>query len=95
MENLDSSFPFQHVPKDEIIKTNKMLNLKKEVYSTDIPIKLIKIFSGFFSDYICINLDKCIRDEENVEDFKTEEVRPQYKRDGRKEKSNYRPVSIL
>ena len=82
MENLDSSFPFQHVPKDEIIKTNKMLNLKKEVYSTDIPIKLI-------------NLDKCIRDEENVEDFKTEEVRPLYKRDGRKEKSNYRPVSIL
>ena len=47
MENLDSSFPFQHVPKDEIIKTNKMLNLKKEVYSTDIPIKLIKSFSAF------------------------------------------------
>ena len=28
-------------------------------------------------------------------DFKKAEVRPLYKKDGRKEKSNYRPVSIL
>ena len=72
-----------------------MLNPKKVVQSNDIPTKLIKSFSGFFSDYIYINLNKCIKDGEYVEDFKKAEVRPLYKKYGRKEKSNYRPVSIL
>ena len=95
MENSDSSFSFQHVPKDKITKTIEMLDPKKVVQSNDIPTKLIKSFSGFFSDYIYINLNKCIKDGEYVEDFKKAEVRPLYKKDGRKEKSNYRPVSIL
>ena len=95
MENSDSSFSFQHVPKDKITKTIEMLDPKKVVQSNDIPTKLIKSFSGFFSDYIYINLNKCIKDGEYVEDFKKAEVRPLYKIDGRKEKSNYRPVSIL
>ena len=92
MENSDSSFSFQHVPKDKITKTIKMLDPKKVVQSNDIPTKLIK---SFFSDYIYINLNKCIKDGEYVEDFKKAEVRPLYKKDGRKEKSNYRLVSIL
>ena len=95
MENSDSSFSFQHVPKDKITKTIEMLDPKKVVQSNDIPTKLIKSFSGFFSDYIYINLNKCIKDGEYVEDFKKAEVRPLSKKDGRKEKSNYRPVSIL
>ena len=52
MENSDSSFSFQHVPKDKITKTIEMLDPKKVVQSNDIPTKLIKSFSGFFSDYI-------------------------------------------
>ena len=62
MENSDSSFSFQHVPKDKITKT-------KVVQSNDIPTKLIKSFSGFFSDYIYINLNKCIKDGEYAEGF--------------------------
>ena len=69
MENSDSSFSFQQVPKDKITKTNEELDPKKVVQSNDIPTKLIKYF---FSDYIYI-----------------------YIKDGRKEKSNCRPVSIL
>ena len=95
MENSDSSFSFQHVPKDKITKTIEMLDPKKVVQSNDIPAKLIKSLSGFFSDYIYINLNKCIKDGEYVEDFKKAEVRPLYKKDVRKEKSNCRPVSIL
>ena len=86
MENSDSSFSFQHVPKDEISKTIKMLDPKKVVESNNIRTKLIKCFSGFFSDYIYINLNKCIKDGEYVEDLKKAEVRPLYKKDGRKEK---------
>ena len=95
MENSDSSISFQHIPKDKITKTIKMLDPKKVVQSNDIPTKLIKCFSGFFSDYIYINLNTCIKDGEYVEDFKKAEERPLYKKDGRKEKSNYRPVNIL
>ena len=72
-----------------------MLNPKKVLQSNDIPTKLIKSFSVFFSDYIYINLNKCIKDGEHIEDFKKVEVRPLYKKDGRKEKSNCRPVSIF
>ena len=95
MENSDSSFSFQQVPKDKITKTIKMLDPKKVVQSNDVPTKLIKSFSDFFSDYIYINLNKCIKDGEYIEDFKKAEVHPLYKKDDRKEKSNSRPVSIF
>ena len=72
-----------------------MLDPKKVVQSNDIPTKLIKNFSGFFSDYLYIDLNKCIKDGEYVEDFKNAEVRPLYQKDGREEKSKCRPVSIL
>ena len=60
MENSDCSFSFQYVPKDKITKTTEMLDPKKVVQSNDIPTNLIKGFSGFFSDYIYINLNKCV-----------------------------------
>ena len=69
MENSDSSFSFQHFPKDKITKTIKMLDPKKVIQSNAIPTKLIKRVSGFFYDYIYINLNKCIKDGEYVEDF--------------------------
>ena len=42
MDNSDSSFTFQHIPKDKITKTIKMLDPKKVVQSNDIPSKFIK-----------------------------------------------------
>ena len=41
MGNSDSSFSFQHVPKDKIAKTIEKLDPKKVVQSNDIPTKLI------------------------------------------------------
>ena len=37
MENSDSSFSFQHVPKDKITKTIENQDPKKVVQSNDIP----------------------------------------------------------
>ena len=54
MENWNSSFSFQHVPKDKITNTIEKLDPKKVVQSNHIPTKLIKSFSGFFSDYVYI-----------------------------------------
>ena len=39
MENSDYSFCFQDVPKDKITETIKVLDPKKVVQSTDIPLK--------------------------------------------------------
>ena len=68
MENSDSSFSFQHVSKDKITKTVKMLDPKKVLQSNDIPTNLIKSFSGFSLIHIYINLNICIKDGEYVED---------------------------
>ena len=76
MENSDSSFSFQHVPKDKITKTIEMLDPKKVVQSKDIPTKLIKSFSGFFSDYIYINLNKCIKEENTLKTLKKQKCVP-------------------
>ena len=48
-----------------------------------------------FALIIYINVNKCIKDGQYVEDFKKAKVSPMYKKDGRKEKSNYKPVNIL
>ena len=95
MEISDSSFSFQHVPKDKITKIIQKLDPKKVFQSNDIPTKLNKSFNGFFSNYIQINLNKSIKDGKYFEDFQKAEVRPMYKKDGRKEKRYYRPVSIF
>ena len=55
---------------------------------------MIKSFSGFFLIIFILILISASKTE-YVEDFKIAEVRLLYKKDGRKEKSDYRPVSIL
>ena len=66
MENSDFSFSFQHAPKDKITKTIDKLGSKKVVQSNDIPNKLIKSFSGFFSVYIYISILKSASKTENT-----------------------------
>ena len=56
---------------------------------------MIKEYCVFFSEFIHKDIDLCIAAENFVHDFKPAEVRPFYKKDGRTDKSNYRPISIL
>ena len=63
--------------------------------STDMPTKLIKGYCAFFSEFIHKDINLCIAAEKFIDDFKQAEVRPLYKKDGRTDKSNYRPISIL
>ena len=48
--NCDSFFSFQHVSKSKITRIINTLDSKQVIQSTDIPTKLLKGFSGFFSD---------------------------------------------
>ena len=95
MTNSELSFTFQPVTKNQISNLIKHLNDKKAVQSTDIPTKLIKEFCDFFSEFIYKSINHCITEANLIASFKVAEVRPLYKNDGRADKSNYWPISIL
>ena len=96
MQGANSSFVFETVTKEKIEKLIKNLNIKKAVQSNDIPTKLVKEFGYLFSKYIATSINRCITTGDTfVSAFKKGEVRPIYKKDGRTEKSNYRPISVL
>ena len=95
MTNSELSFTFQPVTKNQISNLIKHLNDKKAVQSTDIPTKLIKEFCDFFSEFIYKSINHFITEGSFMAYFKVAEVRPPYKNDGRADKSNYQPISIL
>ena len=53
-----------------------MLDPKKVKQSPDIPIKLLKGFSGVISDDLYDNMNKCITNGEYIDDFKKASVCP-------------------
>ena len=95
MTNSELSFTFQPVTKNQISNLIKLLNDKKAIQSTDIPTKLIKKLCDFFSEFIYKSINHCITEGNFIADFKKAEVLPHYKNNGRADKSNYRPISIL
>ena len=95
MTNFELSFTFQPVTKNQISNLIKHLNDKKAVQSTDIPTKLIKELCNFFSEFIYKSINHCITEGSFIADFKVAEFCLLYKNDGRADKSNYRPISIL
>ena len=94
MTRSELTFPFQPVTKEQITNLIRLLNNKKAIQSTDIPTKLIKEYCIFFSEFIHKDI-KDIAARKFIDDFKQAEVRPLYKKDGRTDKSNFRPISIL
>ena len=89
------TFSFQPVTKEQITNLIRLLNNKKAIQSTDIPTKLIKEYCVFFSEFMHKDINLCIAGGKYIDDFKQAEVCPLYKKDGRTDKSNYRPISIL
>ena len=86
MTHSELTFSFPPVTKEQI--TNKK-------QSIDIPTKLMKKYCVFFSEFIHKDINLCIAAGKLIDDFKQAEVRPLYKKDGKKDTSNYRPISIL
>ena len=95
MQGANSSFVFESVTKEKIENLITNLNTKKAVQSNDIPIKLVTKFGYLFLKYIATSINRCTAGGTFVNAFKKAAVRPVYKKDGRTEKSNYRPISVL
>ena len=69
--------------------------IKKQYSRLIYPTKLIKEFRDFFSAFIYKSINPCIPERNFGVDLKKAEIRPIYKNNGKLEKSNYRPISIL
>ena len=95
LEGPSSSLVFETVTKEKIEKPITNSNIKKAVQSNDIPTKLVHEFGYLFSKNIATSINRCKTGSTFVNAFKKAEVRPIYKKDGRTEKSNYRPISVL
>ena len=85
-------FSFRKVTKDEISSAIKTLNHKKATY---IPTKIIQQFSDIFMDFLYNNFNSCLESGIFPDELKLAEVIPVYKKNDKKDKSNYRPISIL
>ena len=95
MQDANASFVFETVTKEKIEKLITNLNIRKDIQSNDIPTKLVKEFGYLLSKYIDTSITRSITGGIFVNAVKKAEVRPIYKKDGRTEKSNYRPISVL
>ena len=58
---LNSTFTFKKVDKEQIFTAIKRLDPKKVSKSNDIPLRIIKEFSDVFGDFLAKNFNECFR----------------------------------
>ena len=95
MTNYELTFTFQPVTKNQISKLIKLSNDKKAVQPTDISTKSIKDLYDLLSKFKYKSVNHCVTEGNYIADLQKAKVCPIYKNDGRANKSNYRPISIL
>ena len=83
------------VTKDEISSAITKLNRKKATLSNDIPTKIVQQFSETFTNFLYNNFNSCLENGIFPGELKLAEVVPVHKKNDKKDKSNYRPTSIL
>ena len=95
MKKYNKTFTFQNVSTDKVALIIEKLNSKKASKSDDIPTKVIEEFGTFFAEFLSKNFNSCLETGSFPEDLKCAEVVPIYKKNDKKDKSNYRPISLL
>ena len=91
----NSILSFKEIEKTDVIKEIKNLEIKKGLFSSDIPTKIIKEFDDLFATFIIKHFNLCLSKGKFPEILKIAEVTPIYKIANSFEKNNYRPISIL
>ena len=94
-KKLNLTFSFENTYTDVVMKVIKNLNIAKTCQVIDIPTKVIKINKDIFANFITDHFNYSIANGEFPDELKSADVFPVHKENGKCNKINYRPVSIL
>ena len=91
----NKKFQFRYVSSLEVLQEIQKLDCHKSDPLYSIPSKIVKENSDFFTSILYNNINNSIHSAVFPNNLKLADVTPTYKKGGRNEKENYRPVSIL
>ena len=92
---LDSSFTFKKIDKEQIFTGIKRLDSEKVSKSNNISLRIIKEFSNIFGGFLAKNFNEYSGKGFLQDELKYTEVVLVYERTDEKDKKNYRPVIVF
>ena len=95
IQNEKNDFNIKAASVGQINKIIKGLNPKKATGPDKIPVKIVKLAASVIDSHLTNINNNDLSDNAFSDSAKLASVRPIYKKDGRNETKNYRPVSIL
>jgi hypothetical protein len=88
-------FNFRDIHIQEVLREISNLNTSKSAGSDNIPAKLIKDAKDVVAPFLTIIFNASLKSGIFPDDFKIARVSPIYKSGNKKERGNYRPISVL
>ena len=76
----NTQFSFALVQYDDVLKKVKKLNTSKASQQSDIPTKILRENSEFFTRFFNSNINQCLEVDIFPSDLKTADVTPAYKK---------------
>ena len=92
---ISNLFFFKKATLEEVVKVIRNLNIRKSCQTTDILTKIIKLNSDTLAKFIYKHFNYCIDRGEFPNELKHAEIVPVHKKNCKRDKENYRSVSIL
>ena len=94
-KKFNSTFSFENMYIDVVMKVINNLNVAKSCQINDIPTKVIKMNKDMFANFITDHFNYCIAYGEFPDELKHANAIPVHKKNEKCDKTNYRPVNIL
>ena len=94
-KKFNSTFSFENIYTDAVMKVINNLNVAKSFQINDILTKVIKMNKDIFANFIMNLFNYCTAYGEFPDELKQADIIPVHKKNEKCDNTNYRPVSIL